>query len=371
MPFARKTLSDLIREAQADIAQALGLRALLRWRPEIAMARAMAGLTQGLYGYLDWIALQSTPATAMGEHRAGWAALKGVFPKEATFASGMATFLGTPGEALPTGAEVRLADGSAAYQVTAGATVDRTGTISVPITAMVAGPAGNAPAGAALLLSTAMPGITSAGVADGPLTGGTAAEEVDSDEFHARMLLAYAEPAQGGAAGDYSSWALQVPGVTRAWVSPNGMGTGTVVVRFMMDAANAGSGGFPAGTDGVASDEHRDAPAAGDQLAVANHIFPRRPATALVYAAAPSPYGITVTIEDMQGDTPEIRAAVQASLIAMFRLRGTLGGTIYPSEIAAAIDAVPGVERFTLAFPTNAITAPDGALPVLGVLSWT
>jgi uncharacterized phage protein gp47/JayE len=371
MPFARPSKSDLIRQALTDLAQNMGLRAVLRWRPEFAMGTALAGLVQGLYGYLDWIARQAIPATSTGENRAAWAALKGVFPKEATYAAGTATFVGAAGAPLPTGTGVRLADGSAAYLVTAGATVAGDGTVSVPMTATTAGPAGNAPAGAALVLTTSVAGIASSGVADGPLTGGAAAEDVDSDEFLTRMLLAYAEPAQGGAAGDYAVWALQVPGVTRAWVSPNGMGPGTVVVRFMMDAANADDDGFPQGTDGVATDEPRDTAATGNQLAVANHIFPLRPATALVYAAAPSPYGITVTIEDMQGDTPEIRAAVQASLVAMFRLRGTPGGTIYPSEIAAAVDAASGVERFTLAFPTTAITAPDGALPVLGLLSWT
>jgi uncharacterized phage protein gp47/JayE len=371
MPFVRPGLSELIRQSLTDLAQAMGLQAVLRWRPEYAMGKAVAGLVNGLYGYLDWIAKQAVPGTSTGEYRADWAALKGVFPKEATFASGTATFPGVEGMSLPTGTEVRLADGSATYLVTAGATAGPDGMVSVPMTATTSGPGGNVAAGTTLVLGTAVAGISSAGVADGPLTGGAAAEDVDSDEFLTRMLLAYAEPAQGGAAGDYAVWALQVPGVTRAWVSPNGMGPGTVVVRFMMDAANADDDGFPQGTDGVATDEPRDTAATGDQLALANHIFPLRPVTALVYAAAPTPYGITVTIDDMQGDTPEIRAAVQASLVAMFRLRGTPGGTIYPSEIAAAIDAASGVERFTLAFPTTAITAPDGALPVLGALSWT
>ena len=34
---------------------------------------------------------------------------------------------------------------------------------------------------------------------------------------------------------DYVAWATEVPGVTRAWCSPNGMGAGTVVVRFVRD----------------------------------------------------------------------------------------------------------------------------------------
>ena len=56
----------------------------------------------------------------------------------------------------------------------------------------------------------------------------------------------------------------------------------------MMDVSEAAHGGFPQGTNGVAGAETRDTAATGDQLAVANYIYPLRPATALVYACAPA-----------------------------------------------------------------------------------
>ncbi|TPG53277.1 baseplate J/gp47 family protein [Roseomonas nepalensis] len=368
MPFARPSLTALIQQVLADLAQASGVPAVLRWRPDYAMGIAIAGLTQGLYGYLDWIARQAVPATSTGEFRAAWAALKGVFPKDATLTKGRGTFPGAPGALLPVGSAVRRADGSAAYVTTADAAVGLNGSVTVPLQASAAGPAGNGPAGTALLLSPAVPGVTSAGLAEGPLTGGTDAEDIDSDGFLTRMLLAYAEPAQGGAARDYLDWALAVPGVTRAWIQPNGMGAGTVIVRFMMDETNPG--GFPVGSNGVASDEPRAAPATGDQLAVANAIFPDQPVTALVYAVVPTPQPIDFSIGNLSQDSAATRAEIRTALAAMLRAKGEPDGTIFPSDTSGAVDAVFGVSRFTILAPTGPVEIGTGSLPVLGTVTF-
>ncbi|MFC0384327.1 baseplate J/gp47 family protein [Muricoccus vinaceus] len=370
MPFTRPGLTDLVRQVLADLAQAAGVPAVLRWRPDHAMGIAVAGLVRNLYGYLDWISRQAVPATSTGEFRAAWAALKDVFPKEATFTAGVAVFSGAPGTLLPVGSTVRRADGSAGYVTTADATVALDGSVTVPLRATAAGPAGNGPGGLALLLSPAVPGVTSAGAAVGPLTGGSDAEDVDSDGFLTRMLLAYAEPAQGGSAQDYLDWALAVPGVTRAWIQRNGMGAGSVVVRFMMDQANAGGGGFPVGADGVAGAEPRAVHATGDQLALADALYPLQPVTALVYAVAPAAQPINFSIGDLSQDTAANRAAISAALAAMLRARGEPGGTIFPSDSSAAIDGVFGVSRFTLLVPTAPVAIGVGSLPTLGTVTF-
>lgn len=368
MPFLRPTLTELHEQALTDIATAMQLRAVLRFRPEYAMGTAQAGLANGLYEYLDWIALQSNPATATGEYLHAWAALKGVFPYEATGATGSATFPGTPGALLPVGTPVSREDGSALYATTADATVGGGGTVTAPIAATTLGPAGNALTGTALRLAAAVSGVTSVGTAAGPLTGGADAE--GDEALRTRMFLAYAEPAQGGAARDYLDWALAVPGVTRAWVASNELGVGTVTVRFMRDEANAGTSGFPVGAAGVAAAETRDTPATGDQLAVANAIYPLRPATALVYAVAPTDSPVAFRILNLSRDTAAIRTAIAAALTQALRDFGEPGGTIYPSTFTAAIDAVPGVERFTLQTPAAPLTMATGALPTLGAISW-
>src|ERR1019366_6335080 len=120
-------------------------------------------------------------------------------------------------------------------------------------------------------------GITSASFAGGPITGGA---DLETDNpMRTRMLESYAAPPHGGDANDYVTWALQVVGVTRAWVPPVPLVPGAVTVFFMMDVVEAAHGGFPQGTNGVAALETRDTEAAGDQLTLANYLFIWRPVT--------------------------------------------------------------------------------------------
>lgn len=368
MPFERPTLRALARQAQADMATALRLPAILRSSPLVILAKACAGLVHGLYGYLDWIARQAVPFTATGAFLAAWAALVGITRKAPAAATGMARFGGTVGAVLPEGSRLlRSADG-VAFRTTALATVDSDGTVTAPMLAETPGAAGNGVAGAELVIASAVLGIHAVGSALGAVTGG--ADEEDEEDFRQRMLDRFRAPPQGGAAADYLAWALEVPGVTRAWVAPNGAGAGSVVVYTMLDDAQAAEGGFPQGTDGVAAAEPRGTPATGDQLAVADHLHPLRPVTALVYAVAPRPFPIDYRIADLAADSAATRAAIEAELRGMLRRQGVPGGTIFQSDNIGAIRGAEGVTRFSLLAPTGSVTAPLGALPVLGTLTW-
>jgi uncharacterized phage protein gp47/JayE len=368
MPFQRPTLTELSKQARADIAQASGDYAILRSSPLGILAKAVTGLVQGLYGYLDWLARQAVPATATGEFLRAWAALVGIFPKDGGTASGTASFSGVPGSVLPDGTQLaRSADGLA-YVTTAIGTIDGSGLVTVPVTAAAAGATGNLVAGAQVVITSAVIGINATGNVAAPFTGGADAEL--EEDFRDRMLARYQAPPQGGSVEDYITWAKEVVGVTRAWVTPNGAGAGTVVVYTMLDDAQAGAGGFPQGSDGVASAETRGVPATGDQLLVANHIYPLRPATALVYAVAPLAYPIPYIIADLAEDNAENRVAIAAALTGMMRRTASPGGTIYPSDSNGAIKGVPGVTRFTLIYPTAPLTAPAGQLPILASITW-
>ncbi|SHJ69404.1 Uncharacterized phage protein gp47/JayE [Roseomonas rosea] len=365
MAFERPTLTALVRQAREDMAAIVG-GVVLRASPLAIMAKAMAGLVHGLYGYLDWIALQATPFTATGAFLVAWGALVGVLRKDAATATAQATFTGAPGSQVPDGTRLaRSADGLS-YRTTALGTVGANGTVTLPIEAEEAGAVGNALQGAQLALSGALSGVTSAATLATPATGG--ADEEGEEAFRARILARYAEPPQGGAPSDYTRWAMEVAGVTRAWVAPSGAGAGTVVVYVMLDDAQAAHDGFPQGTDGVAGAETRGIAATGDQRIVADHLFPLRPATALVHVVSPIPYPVDITISDLAADSSATRAAIETALRAMFRREGSPGGTIYQNDLFAAVDGVDGVERFTLS--TSSITPPTGHLPVLGTLSW-
>jgi len=368
MPFARPTLTALRNQAIEDITTSgiKSLDGLLRNAVLRVLAWVMAGLAYSVYGYLDWIAQMAVPFTARDEFLEAWAALIGIYRKDATAATGQATWNGSPNIYLPTGTPLVRQD-AVPYVTTTDGTTDASGNVTVAIAAEVLGAATNCDAGTPIAFATPIAGINSSGETVGPATGG-ADQELD-DAFRTRMLAKYRAPPQGGSAADYQQWALEVPGVTRAWVQPNGTGPGSVIVRFMMDDAQAAHGGFPQGTDGVATAEVRGTPATGDQLAVADHIWPVQPVTALVYSMAPVAAPIDVTLVQLDPDDPDIEAEIVASLNDMFLVKAEIGGTIWPSDLYEAILATPGLNHFTMTEPTQPFTAQQGELPILGTLT--
>jgi uncharacterized phage protein gp47/JayE len=365
MPFARPTLTALRNQAIQDVTTSgvPGLDGLLRNAVLRALAWCMSGLAYSVYGYVDWISRQSVPFTATDEYLYAWAAMIGVYQKDSTPATGSAQFTGTADLVLPSGASLTRQDGTP-YTTTADGTVDATGALVVPIVAAVNGAATNADTGVAISIDNPVPGINSGGVTVSPLTGGSDQEK--QDELRTRMLFKYAQPPQGGAASDYIEWAMEVPGCTRAWIQSS---AGQVQVYPMFDVANAADGGFPQGTDGCASEEIRGPTASGDQLAVAEHIWPVQPVTALVFVAAPVPSPIDVTLANLDPSTVAMEADILASLQDAFLAIGEIAGTVYPSQLYAAISATPGVNRFDMTIPATPVTAPAGALPVMGNLT--
>jgi uncharacterized phage protein gp47/JayE len=360
-------LTELQSQAVNDIAAALPTGTPLHNSILRILAMAQAGFAHSHYGFLDWIAHQSVPFTATGEFLEAWAALKGVLRSPAAVAQGSATFQGLAGTTIALGTSVQRGDG-VTYVTTEEAVVAISGFISVALEAVEAGKSGNAGAGTTLVLSNPITGMQNTATSVSAITGGS--DDEDDDSLRTRMNLRYAAPPQGGSQADYVDWAFQVPGVSRAWALGNGAGPGTVIVYTMFDQAQAAHGGFPQGTSGVATLETRDTPATGNQLAIANHIYPLRPVTAIVYAASPQAQAINVTLTNLSPNTTAVRDGIQAALADLYRREGTpLGSTIYPSDINAAIESVQGINRFTLQSPVAPVDTNVGFLPVTGTLS--
>ena len=376
MPYARPSLSSLRTQVAEQIAASLpGSDPLLRFSNLNILGQVQAGLAYLHYGYLDWIAQQCNPFTCTDEFLEAWAGLKGVTRTPAARAVGTATFTGTNGTVLPTGTPVIRGDGKT-YATTADGTV-ASGTVTVPVQAD-ADPAGllgalwNCPVDTALVLGVGVAGINGAGAAAVAFTGGADLETDDS--LRARMLQAYQNPPNGGSKADYETWALAVPGVTRAWCVPHAAGPGTVTVYVMLDVAEAAFGGFPQGTNGCATGETRDTVATGDQLAVANYVFVRQPVTALVYVLAPTANTVNFTISGLSGASLTVKNAVRAAISDVLAAYGTLaaGSTTVPlSYVQAAIAAVPGTAGFLITTPAGNIVSAAGSLPVLGTTTWS
>lgn len=394
MPYPQPTLTGLIDEAVQDVVDKqitdpqTGniLTGLLNNAVLRVMAVVLAGLVWGEYGFIAWLAKMFVPWTAEDEYLEGWAALKGVYRKDAVATSGTFTVASgcTDGSTLPAGTTITRSDGLA-YVTTAAGTAAG-GSVAEPILCTTKGSAGNADAGITLTISGTVDGIPAAGTAATALTGG--ADQESDDDLRTRMLAAYAAPPQGGDRADYVQWAEDVAGVTRAWVAPNGAGAGTVVVYTMWDNAEAAHGGFPQGTNGISQYDAgpgglpRDTVATGDQLTVANAIVSQQPVTALLYSCAPAALAVNFTIAGLgSANTVAVQTAIQAALADMFLRLGHVGGTIDPSsnEVWPAIDpsdwyaaiaAVSGVGRFTVTAPAAPITPGTGQLPVLGSCSF-
>lgn len=377
MPFNRPTLSELRQRNLSYIQSELKTGGnLLRFSNIGVISDADAGMAHLHYGYLDYIALQSTPYNATDEYLAAWAALKDVFRKPANPATcPTVLFTGMTGQIVTAGSLLNRADGYQ-YRLDDEVIIGVGGTASGSITAVLpsvlddvsgGGVAGNADAGTSLTLDVAIDGVISVSTAVVKISGGADIESEDA--FRSRMLLAYQNTPQGGNDTDYRTWALAVPGVTRCWIKRRLMGAGTVGVYIMCDGND--SGGFPVGTDGVSQLEAWGAvKATGDQGRVADHIYPLQPIIAIVYVCAPVAAPVNFVISGMAAADNATLQAVNAAIDEVLFTEGEPGGRILLSSLLLAIGDVDGTRGFILDSPTTNIQLETGTLPVRGTVTY-
>jgi uncharacterized phage protein gp47/JayE len=308
-----------------------------------------------------WLARQLFASTAdqawLARH--GWEL--GLVPDPATVAIGTATVSCTAGLAIPLGLQFQRADDTTFS--TSAATTPTGSTVSLPLTADIAGSAGNTDAATSLTLirSTGAPsGLgTTATVDDDGLTGGADAEATEA--FRARVLYRKRNPPQGGAKMDYVEWtdaALAV--VTGVWVD-----------QFIGDASHV----WVAFT---VSDQTNGIPSVGQIATVQAYLDDplRRPVTAQVTAVAPDPQSVNITIAGLYPDTDQTRAAVTAELQAAFDENASPAlpntpVTFYRVWLDGAIARAIGVQHATMTIPAADLTySTGGQLPVLGTVTF-
>lgn len=350
MPFERPSLQELIERSVADIEARLpGTDARLRRSNLNVLARVHAGAVHQLYGYIAYLAEQLMVDTAERSYLERYASIFGVNRLPGAFAEGDVTFTGADGAIVPAGTELQRADGQAYTTITDATISGGTGTASVR--ADVSSAAGNAEVGVALTMITPVAGVnTAATVAVDGLSGGA---DVESDDaLRARILRRIQQAPHGGNKNDYVTWALEVPGVTRAWCYPLELGTGTVVVRFVRD------------------DDADLIPDAGEITAVYEYIEARRPVTAnltvLAPVAAPLNFDIAVV-----PDTAAVRAAVEAELTDLLRREAQPNGTILVSHLREAISVAAGEANHVLNSPSDDVLHADGEIAVMGTITWS
>lgn len=350
MPFTRPTLEQLIERTEADLASRLGLGALVPRGVLVAIARAHAGMLHGLYGFQEWASRQVLPDTADTEGLERWANDLGVPRKPATFAGGPVDFTGTTNADVPQGTVLTRADG-ARFATLADAVLSA-GAATVEVEAELAGVFANSPAGTVLSLVSPVAGVDSSATVDAAgITGGA---DVESDaDLLVRVLQRMQNPPQGGSAADYVRWALEVPGVTRAWCLPEHFGIGTVGVAFVTDDDPAGL--IP------------DAPKVAEVQA---YIDERRPVPATVTVFAPVALAVNFTFTAVTPDTSSVRTAIEVALEDLILREGAPGSPLLLSHIREACSTAPGEQDFTMTVPAANVSIAAGQIPVMGVVTW-
>lgn len=359
MPWQTPTLSETRKLSRDAVAAALDVTALPTTSPARVVADANAGLAHLVLLYIDWLSGQFLPDTSEAEWLRRWGDILFGGPKQASFASGTATITGLAGIAVPAGSQLLWPGpaGGLIYETTQAITAGSAAT-AVGLRALQPGAAGNRELGDRLSFTTAIAGIDATATVV-TMAGGADAEK--TEDLRGRVLDRFRKPPMGGDADDYVAWALEVPGVTRAWCSPREMGLGTVTVRFMMDDLRADQDGFPTEADAAV---------------VHAHIEARRPVTAIdLFVVPPIPEPVDFEIRDLVDDDESTLANVVASIRAMLRERGAparaVNGerldaqTIHKSWVSEAISAAAGVDHFDLRMDDHPMPSP-GHLGVLG-----
>ena len=346
-----KTVRSLVRDnvrASLPGADASVPNSVLR-----VLSDAQGGLCHLNLQYLDWLALQLLPDTAENEwldrHGQIWLVNSdgSVGRKQATFASGFVAFSGTSGTVIPLGTQLQGA--TVSYETTAEITLSSVAT-EAPVRALDPGSAGNVDTDEALMLLDLVPGVDQ-NVIVVEITGGVDVE--NDDDLRFRVLHRIRNPPMGGALADYVTWALAVPGVTRAWAAPE-QGIGTITVRFLMDELRADDDGWPTPTD---------------IETVAIYIDKMRPVTVKdCYVVAPIKQFVDVTIINIVPDETQVAGPIEANLREMLHQLAKPGQTIYAAWINYAIMNATGVQSFNLVTDHDVVMQSPGHMAVLGTI---
>jgi uncharacterized phage protein gp47/JayE len=317
--------------------------------------------------YVDWLALQLLPDTSETEwldrHGQIWLVnadgSKG--RKLATLSSGTASFQSLidgvvvpQGTVLQSGVNLPAGFDSPNNVVMFETLEDITCYMAAPsianIRALDGGAFGNLDPGTGLTIAPYIANMTDMATVIS-LAGGTDTET--DDELRARILLRIQQPPMGGDVEDYVQWALQVPGVTRAWAVSE-MGIGTITVRFMMDDLRADNNGFPNATD-VAT--------------VQAYIDSKRPVTTKdCFVLSPIQTPIDITITNLVPRTDETYAEIEASVQAMLFKMAAPGQTIYAAWINYAIMNAASVVSYDLSTISDYVMASAGNMASLGTI---
>lgn len=337
MPFIVPSFLDIRDALLRDIKNQLPDADIGSDSDYFVRASSVASAAEGLYQHQAWMTLQIFPDTADTDYLELHARVRGLKRKAATVAAGHIRVSGTPGAQLPPGLSVKI--NTFLYLTTEAAVIDSNGVAQVALMATEAGVAGNVDANVEATLMSAPSGVASkASVVD--MTGGTQTET--DAALLARLLELIRRPPAGGNKYDYRRWAMEVEGVTDAYVYPLRRGLGTV------DVAITSAG---------------ELPSANTVTAVQAHIDDVRPVTASdVFVFPPEEVHVPVAVKvQISGvSIEEIRSQIRAALTEYFNGLAPHESAV-KSRMEAIVSDLPGVLDRVMTAPASNVAPQDKA----------
>lgn len=261
-----------------------------------ARASALASVAEGIYARQNWMIKQFFPDSANSDYLEKHAGLRGIYRKNATYASGRgARVSGNNGAVIDAGRQLVTQD-RRFYEVIEPATIQN-GQALLSVRSLDVGAAQNISSETPASFLSAPTGVQSDCLLV-DVQGGTEAES-DSALLN-RLLRRIRRPPAGGNKYDYIEWAEEIDGVSSAYVYPLRRGLGTVDIAITSD-------------NNLPSDEI--------VARTQRHIDEMRPVTAKeAKVIKPSVTTIDFSIQVKLANTtlPEIQTAIQHALRRYF-----------------------------------------------------
>lgn len=359
IPTTTAIKAQIIADIEAALGQTTPLSPKSAWR---VLAGALAGALSLGYRFALWAYRQIFAATADEAALIARGAQYGLAPSPAVAAILTAAATGTTGVTIPAG--TLWAVGTVVYSQTADVDI-ALGTATVEVECLTAGDAGNLTNGETIALASPIAGVDAEATIASTVTTGEDEEDIES--FRAQVQEREARRPQGGAAADYVQWALEVPGVVKAFAHRITPGYATVYPLVALT--------------GAVGERLPDASKIAEVLAYLSDLH-RKPLQSTPIVAAMTEVEFDVTITDLDPDTPAIRAAIEAALEAYLLTRYPKQ---YPDETAptdvvstaalsgVAVDA--GMQSGVLTMEVSAVplatrTLAAGELAIIGTVTW-
>lgn len=286
-PTVAQIRDQIITSIEAKIGQTIPALPKAFFR---VLATALAGVVALLYRFGAWAYRQIFPQTADAEALALIGEQYGIVRAPAVAAVLTATATGASDTIIPGGTLWQF-DGQVYQQPASVAIV--AGTATVTLQALTPGAAGTRQIGDIVTLVTPIAGVDNPATVAGVTSSGEDVEDVEA--YRASIIQRLQQRPQGGATPDYITWALEVPGIVKAFAFRTATNSVTVYPLQSLTTDRV-----PGGSKLTEVETYLQDPA-------------RKPLAANVYAAAMTVRVMDIAVTAVQPDNADTRLAIETA----------------------------------------------------------